>query len=233
MREGKTLFPFFRPPPSPNNLVLDILKRGHSAFFVCQRCVLVRAGLTQPSLLFHNTCYGCSRTWAKQTKRSIYIYIYKNTTTHCSGVEAGEVDTLLGQESLEETKLTVFLLHCEKRKKIQSMIIDTVWKSSSFVFFGKVLDSTGCNQEGGGGGGDVRYSTPQKQGARGEGEEEVQWRKGWGRDLGWVVVGGETRPLIYLFSPLLFQALEKKAKEECKKGEKGYHVSTSRYKEKN
>lgn len=45
--------------------------------------------------------------------------------------------------------------------------------------------------------------------------------------------GGETRPLIYLFSPLLFQALEKKAKEECKKGEKGYHESTSRYKEKN
>lgn len=42
--------------------------------------------------------------------------------------------------------------------------------------------------------------------------------------------GSETRPLIYLFSPLLFQALAKKAKEECKKGEKGYHESTSRYK---
>lgn len=67
----------------------------------------------------------------------------------------------------------------------------------------------------------MRYSTPQKQGARG-GE-----RGGGGG------VGVGTRPLIYLFAPLLFQALEKKAKEGCKKGEKGYHESTSRYKEKN
>lgn len=96
----------------------------------------------------------------------------------------------------------------------------------NLLFFWKkfVLDSMGCNQEGGGGGGDVRYSTPQKQGARGGGEET-----GVGEERMW----GETRPLIYLFSPLLFQALEKKAKEECKKGEKGYHESTSRYKEKN
>lgn len=42
--------------------------------------------------------------------------------------------------------------------------------------------------------------------------------------------GGErTRPLIYLFAPLLFQALEKKAKR-VQKGEKGYHESTTRYK---
>ena len=34
------------------------------------------ANLTQPSLLFHITCYGCSRSWAKQTKTNI-----KNTTT--------------------------------------------------------------------------------------------------------------------------------------------------------
>lgn len=54
----------------------------------------------------------------------------------------GEVDTLLGQESLEETKLTVFLSHCEKRKKRgggdqQSMIVDAIWKS--FNFLGKSL----------------------------------------------------------------------------------------------
>lgn len=29
-----------------------------------------------------------------------------------------------------------------------------------------------------------------------------------------------TRPLIYLFAPLLFQALEKKAKKECKRERK-------------
>lgn len=34
--------------------------------------------------------------------------------------------------------------------------------------------------------------------------------------VGWV----KTRPRIYLFAPLLFQALEKKAKEECKKRER-------------
>lgn len=32
--------------------------------------------------------------------------------------------------------------------------------------------------------------------------------------------GGGTRPLIYLFAPLLFQALEKKAKKKCKRERK-------------
>lgn len=99
-----------------------------------------------------------------------------------------------------------------------------------FLFFLKrfVLDSMGCNQEGGWGG-DVRYSTPQKQGARGGGEETGVVKEGMGgegcvweeeRGTGGRGRGGrdQTRPLIYLFSPLLFQALEKKAKEECKKG---------------
>lgn len=47
------------------------------------------------------------------------------------------------------------------------------------------------------------------------------------------VKGGEgrTRPLIYLFAPLLFQALEKKAKKRVQEGEKSYHESTSRYKD--
>lgn len=51
-----------------------------------------------------------------------------------------------------------------------------------------------------GGEGDVRYSTPQNK-------EPEGGREG-------------TRPLIYLFAPLLFQALEKKAKKECKRERK-------------
>jgi len=56
--------------------------------------------------------------------------------------------------------------------------------------------------------------------------------------VGWLV--GGTGPLIYLFAPLLFQALEKrkakikkikKEEEECKRERKGYRESTSRYKE--
>lgn len=62
------------------------------------------------------------------------------------------------------------------------MIVDAVWKSFLlFVFLKRfVLDSMGCNQEGGGGG-DVRYSTPQKQGARGGGEETGVVEEGMGK----------------------------------------------------
>lgn len=45
----------------------------------------------------------------------------------------------------------------------------------------------------------MRYSTPQNKEPEG---------------------GRGTRPLIYLFAPLLFQALEKKAKKECKRERK-------------
>lgn len=54
------------------------------------------------------------------------------------------------------------------------------------------------------GGGDVRYSTPQNK--------EPGGRR--------VVGVGDARPLNYLFAPLLFQALEKKAKGVQKGREK-------------
>lgn len=128
---------------------------------------------------------------------------------------------MLGQESLEETKLTIFLSHCEKRKKtkIQSMIVDAVWTSFFFLVGGGrfVLDSMGCNQEGGGGGGDVRYSTPQKQGARGVGEETGVVEEGMGK-------GGEggARPdhSFTFFLHFYFRHWKRKQKKSAKRERK-------------
>lgn len=76
-----------------------------------------------------------------------------------------------------------------------------------FVFFNS-FGLHGCNQEGEETWGTEHHRTRSQRGG-----------------------GGVTRPLIYLFAPLLFQALEKKAKKRVQKGEKGYHELTSSYKE--
>lgn len=93
----------------------------------------VRANLTQPSLLFHNTCYGCSRSWAKQTK-NIYTQLL---------ILRG-VNTVLGKSPWKKStpNCWCFLSHCEKK-----IYIWWPWMSFEILFWNS-FGLHGCNQEG-------------------------------------------------------------------------------------
>lgn len=110
------------------------------------------------------------------------------------------------QESLEQINTQQLVFSSTLReKKLHPMTVDVIWNSVFEIH----LDSMGANNPPMGlafdrrgnqvGGGDVRGAVlnTTEQGARGRG-------------------GGRTRPLIYLFAPLLFQALEKKAKKSAR-----------------
>lgn len=135
------------------------------------------ANLTQPSLLFHITCYGCSRSWAKQTKTNI-----KNTTTVlqrltqcCARVPGTNRHRAAG----------VFRSHCPGKKKLhfddRGCHLKILYLKFFFFFdsmgannppMGLATDRRG-NQEGGG---DVRGAVlnTTEQGARGGGVGEDQ-----------------------------------------------------------
>lgn len=86
----------------------------------CSAC----ANLTQPSLLFHITCYGCSRSWAKQTTTEPNKNIY--------------TQLVILQGSGTNRHRTVGDFCHTVREKLRLMTADVIWNCVH-------LDSVGAN----------------------------------------------------------------------------------------
>lgn len=169
----------------------------------CSAC----ANLTQPSLLFHITCYGCSRSWAKQTTTEPNKNIY--------------TQLVILQGSGTNRHRTVGAFCHTVREKLRSMTADVIWNCVH-------LDSVGANNPPMGLAFD-RRGNQERRGGRREGGSCTQHHRTRSQRRG---REGPDHSFTFLLH-FYFRHWKRKQKKSAKKGEKGYHESTTRYKEKN